>query len=55
VLAQEHRIYPQAARWFLEGRLSLVPEGIVRVAGSAPQANALLVPEVDAARALQDA
>ena len=55
VLAQEHRIYPQAARWFLEGRLSLVPEGIVRVAGSAPQVNALLVPEVDAARALQDA
>jgi phosphoribosylglycinamide formyltransferase 1 len=55
VLAQEHRIYPRAARWFLEGRLSLVPEGIVRVAGSAPQLNALLVPEVDAARALQDA
>ena len=55
VLAQEHRIYRRAARWFLEGRLSLVPEGIVRVAGSAPQANALLVPEVDAARALQDA
>ncbi len=55
VLAQEHRIYPQAARWFAEGRLSLTAEGIVRVAGSAPQANALLVPELDAARALQDA
>ncbi len=55
VLAQEHRIYPQAARWFAEGRLSLTAGGIVRVAGSAPQANALLVPELDAARALQDA
>jgi len=31
VLAQEHRIYPTAARWFLEGRLA-VADGIVRVA-----------------------
>ncbi|MDQ7989765.1 MAG: phosphoribosylglycinamide formyltransferase [Candidatus Dactylopiibacterium sp.] len=30
VLEQEHRIYPQAVRWFVEGRLTLV-EGRVRV------------------------
>lgn len=29
VLAQEHRIYPQAVRWFLEGRLNLVADGKV--------------------------
>lgn len=32
VLRQEHRIYPQAARWFLEGRL-VIDRGIVRVSG----------------------
>lgn len=40
VLRQEHLIYPQAVRWFLEGRL-VIEEGIVRVNGphahSAPQ------------------
>jgi phosphoribosylglycinamide formyltransferase-1 len=30
VLSQEHRIYPQAARWFLEGRLRL-EDGRVRI------------------------
>ena len=24
VLVQEHRIYPQAVRWFVEGRISIV-------------------------------
>jgi phosphoribosylglycinamide formyltransferase 1 len=33
VLRQEHRIYPQAVRWFLEGRL-VIDRGIVRVSGS---------------------
>jgi phosphoribosylglycinamide formyltransferase-1 len=32
VLRQEHRIYPQAARWFLEGRL-VIEGGLVRVTG----------------------
>jgi phosphoribosylglycinamide formyltransferase 1 len=32
VLRLEHRIYPQAARWFLEGRL-VIDRGIVRVSG----------------------
>lgn len=30
VLAQEHRIYPQAVRWFLEGKLA-IEHGVVRV------------------------
>jgi phosphoribosylglycinamide formyltransferase-1 len=36
VLAQEHRIYPQAARWFLEGKL-VIESGVVRVVGDYPQ------------------
>ena len=33
VLHQEHRVYPLAIRWFVEGRLA-VENGIVRVSGS---------------------
>jgi phosphoribosylglycinamide formyltransferase-1 len=36
VLAAEHRIYPQAARWFLEGQL-VIENGVVRVKGTHPQ------------------
>lgn len=36
VLAQEHRIYPQAARWFLEGKL-VIEGGVVCVKGDHPQ------------------
>lgn len=36
VLTQEHRIYPQAARWFLDGKL-VVEGGVVRVAGDSSQ------------------
>jgi phosphoribosylglycinamide formyltransferase-1 len=36
VLAQEHRIYPQAARWFLGGKL-VIEGGVVRVKGDHPQ------------------
>jgi phosphoribosylglycinamide formyltransferase-1 len=36
VLEQEHRIYPRAARWFLEQRLA-VAEGKVRVKGDDAQ------------------
>src|SRR5512135_520590 len=36
VLAQEHRIYPQAARWFLEEKL-VIEGGVVRVKGDHPQ------------------
>lgn len=30
VLAREHRLYPRVARWFLEGRLQLVGERVLR-------------------------
>ena len=36
VLAQEHRIFPQAARWFIEGKL-VIESGVVRVKGDYPQ------------------
>jgi phosphoribosylglycinamide formyltransferase-1 len=36
VLAQEHRIYPQAVRWFLEDKL-VIENGVVRVKGDHPQ------------------
>ncbi|HRE18081.1 MAG TPA: phosphoribosylglycinamide formyltransferase [Rhodocyclaceae bacterium] len=43
VLAQEHRIYPQAVRWFAEGRLHL-ENGKVRLATAQDGARALIVP-----------
>jgi phosphoribosylglycinamide formyltransferase 1 len=48
ILAQEHRIYPQAVQWFAQGRLSLAGRR-VRVDGGAeaPQA-ALRCPPLDA-------
>ncbi|MBI5751177.1 MAG: phosphoribosylglycinamide formyltransferase [Hydrogenophilales bacterium] len=33
VLAQEHRIYPQAIRWFAQDRLTITPDGRVNVQG----------------------
>ena len=30
VLAAEHRIYPQAVRWFVEGRIEFLPGGVVQ-------------------------
>ncbi|HEX6733549.1 MAG TPA: phosphoribosylglycinamide formyltransferase [Azonexus sp.] len=46
VLAQEHVVYPQAVRWFAEGRLQLV-DGRVRVAGAACGETALIAPGGD--------
>jgi len=43
VLQQEHRVYPLAIRWFVEGRLA-VENGIVRVDGAGAR-QALLVEE----------
>ena len=43
VLRQEHRIYPQAVRWFAEDRLR-VEGGCVRLAAPQPADGALLVP-----------
>jgi phosphoribosylglycinamide formyltransferase-1 len=34
VLAVEHRIYPQAVRWFAEGRVAFEGDALVRVNGS---------------------
>ena len=47
VLAEEHRIYPQAVRWFVEGRLSITEEGRVEVAGACPAGFALHLPPLD--------
>lgn len=43
VLAEEHRIYPQAVRWFLEDRL-VIEDGRVRVAGAMDSPGALIAP-----------
>jgi len=45
VLCQEHRIYPQAVRWFAEGRLRLA-DGRVQVDGSMADDVGLVVPEL---------
>ena len=47
VLVQEHRIYPQAVRWFLQGKLSLTAAGQVRQAASLPQDQAFISPPLD--------
>ncbi|HEX4986998.1 MAG TPA: phosphoribosylglycinamide formyltransferase [Burkholderiales bacterium] len=43
VLEQEHVIYPQAIRWFLEGRISL-EDGRVRISGALRHPGAVLSP-----------
>jgi phosphoribosylglycinamide formyltransferase-1 len=45
VLRQEHRIYPQAVRWFAEGRLRL-DDGRVHLAGELAESAVLVSPEV---------
>ena len=44
VLEQEHKIYPQAVRWFAEGRLNFDQNGCVRIKGSLAPATALRSP-----------
>lgn len=44
VLQQEHRIYPLAVRWFLEGRLTVSSEGMVIVQGASDNEDGLCVP-----------
>ncbi len=48
VLAQEHVAYPQAVRWFVEGRLRLGTDGRVRIEGERQGTGALLSPLPDA-------
>ncbi len=45
VLAEEHTLYPRVARWFLEGRLSLL-DGRARLAGETPVSGSLHVPQI---------
>ncbi|ATE59232.1 phosphoribosylglycinamide formyltransferase [Thauera sinica] len=47
VLAQEHRIYPQAVRWFAEGRLGLGADGRVRLRGELPVVAGWTVPALE--------
>lgn len=44
VLAQEHKIYPQAVRWFAEGRLRCTPDGNVVLQNQQPVETALISP-----------
>ena len=44
VLAEEHRIYPQAVRWFCEGRVSVDAQGRVHIDGSSGGEGALVSP-----------
>lgn len=48
VLAEEHRIYPQAIRWLCEDRITVTAEGLVRITGARNAAGALLSPAPDA-------
>jgi phosphoribosylglycinamide formyltransferase-1 len=50
VLAQEHRIYPQAVRWFCEDRLRISSDGKVHVAAADEAAGALVCPPPDAGK-----
>ncbi|NMG66564.1 phosphoribosylglycinamide formyltransferase [Azoarcus indigens] len=48
VLEQEHRIYPQAVRWFVEGRLQLGGDNRVRVVGAEEAGASWTVPALGA-------
>ncbi|MDD5331143.1 MAG: formyltransferase family protein, partial [Sulfuricella sp.] len=45
VLAQEHVVYPQAIRWFAEGRLRVTPDGNVILKDQPPMETALISPQ----------
>ncbi len=47
VLAQEHRIYPQAVRWFLEDRLRLDGNGRVALLDELPADPPLIAPTLE--------
>jgi phosphoribosylglycinamide formyltransferase 1 len=44
VLAAEHRIYPQAVRWFLEDRIEFWPGDVVHVRGSGVSSDSITAP-----------
>lgn len=47
VLVEEHRIYPQAIRWFYEGRVQLDAKGTVIYKDATPARGTLIVPALD--------
>jgi phosphoribosylglycinamide formyltransferase-1 len=47
VLREEHRIYPQAVRWFCEDRLALTADGRVNIARARTPAGALVSPPAE--------
>jgi phosphoribosylglycinamide formyltransferase-1 len=47
VLAQEHRIYPQAVRWFISDRLRLTADGRVSMVAPGRSAGALIAPALE--------
>jgi len=44
VLEVEHRIYPQAVRWFVEGRIEFDGQGLVQVRGATAGTEHLIAP-----------
>ncbi len=50
VLAQEHIAYPQAVRWFVEGRLTLASDGRVLLSGERRDGGTLMSPAPDRLR-----
>lgn len=47
VLAEEHRIYPQAIRWLCEGRVNITADGRVNITGARGASGALMSPAPD--------
>lgn len=47
VLVQEHRIYPQAVRWFVEDRLSIEANGRVTLKGEPGTVSGCVIPALD--------
>ena len=47
VLTEEHRIYPQAIRWFCEGRVQLSASGTTAFADFRPACGTLIAPALD--------
>ena len=44
VLEAEHRIYPQAVRWFLEDRVEFLPGDVVQVRGAGVSSDSIAAP-----------
>jgi len=44
VLAAEHRIYPQAVRWFLDDRVEFLAGDVVRIRGSGVSTDCIVAP-----------